>query len=203
MGPKDLDLEFEDESEEQERKRREAEEKKKRDSLHHNPDVEFSVPGMEGEASPKGTPASTPSPAQQAHKTQVKQPASVVSIEEKKKAAAQSTTQSIATHAPTAQAPQARAAAHAPMEYSSDRMYSATELHALIRAAVAESKLEMISELTSETKELEIKVSRLLTALAAKAPPLKKEFMQIQKLLQDHTKAPLKIAQSDDKKKAA
>src|SRR5690606_21513199 len=90
----------------------------------------------------------------------------------------------------------------APMEYS-DRMYSATELHALIRAAVAESKLEMISELTSETKELEIKVSRLLTALAAKAPPLKKEFMQIQKLLQDHTKAPLKIAQSDDKKKAA
>ena len=198
MAPKDLDLEFEDESEEQDRKKRELDEKKRKETLHHNADLEFSVPGMEGEASPEGTAVPAPRPSTPAKSANPHATAPVVSLEEKKRAQQAAAAQP----APSAQA-QTTQTSHHQHHSQSQHTYSETEMRALIRAAVAECKLEMIAELTSETKELEIKVSRLLNALAAKAPPLKKEFLQIQKMLQDHTKLPLKLVQSEDKKKAA
>lgn len=205
MAPKDLDLEFEDESEEQDRKKRELDEKKRKETLHHNADLEFSVPGMEGEVSSEGTAAPASRPAASAKPVNAHANAPVVSLEEKKRAqqaAAQPPAKAIPKPMPmpSSQAPQSDQHHHSQPQHGG---YSETEMRALIRAAVAECKLEMIAELTSETKELEIKVSRLLNALAAKAPPLKKEFLQIQKMLQDHTKLPLKLVQTEDKKKAA
>ena len=207
MVPKDLDIEFEDESEEQERLKREADAKKRKETLHTNADLEFSVPGMDA-----GSPAAgTASPAQAApQKPQGTNPQARPGQAQPqggaRPAAAQNVTQMpVRKAAPNSDGqPQAQAPASNGIDYaSSSRSYSETEVHALIRAAVAECKLEMIAEIAGETKELEIKVTRMLGALGAKAPPLKKEFLQIQKMVQDHTKLSLKLVASSDKKKAA
>lgn len=200
MVPKDLGLEFEDESEEQERLKREEESKKKRESLHSNVDLEFEVPGMEAGGAPAaGTTA--PKAARPAGSQQRSQP------QQKPAQQARSATgQSNVTPMPARQASAGGPSvveAMGDIDIGSGRSYSETEVKALIRAAVAECKLEMIAEIASETKELEIKVTRVLGALGAKAPPLKKELMQVQKLVQDHTKLSLKLITREDKKKAA
>ncbi len=213
MVPKDLGLEFEDESEEQERLKREEDAKRKREAnLHSNVDLEFEVPGMEAGSPAKGTAApgaqkpdtkqaaapahARPAPAQQQQAQRPQQP---------QQAQAQRPAPSNVTAMPQREHSTSPSLIEAAsnMDFNSGRMYSEVEMKALIRAAVAECKLEMIAEIASETKELEIKVTRVLGALGAKAPPLKKDLMQVQKLVQDHTKLSLKLVTSEDKKKAA
>ncbi len=207
MVPKDLGLEFEDESEEQERLRREEEAKRKRETLHSNVDLEFDVPGMEAGAQPAaGTPTPKAARPAGAQPQQAQKPAQPAQPGQKP---AQSQAQPAANN--VTPMPSRQQSAHSssigdsvgPLDMNSGRTYSETEVKALIRAAIAESKLEMIAEIASETRELEIKVSRVLGALGAKAPPLKKDLMQVQKLVQDHTKLSLKLITSEDKKKAA
>lgn len=220
MVPKDLGLEFEDESEEQERLKREEEAKRKRDAnLQSNVDLEFEVPGMEAGSPARGTPApngagqrpqaARPAQGQPGARPQGQNPAA--RPQGQGQAQAQQQQQRPAENN-VAQMP-GRSAAPAQggsianslgeFEMNSGRAYSETEVKALIRAAIAECKLEMIAEIASETKELEIKVSRILGALGAKAPPLKKDLMQVQKLVSDHTQLSLKLITPADKKKAA
>lgn len=201
MVPKDLGLEFEDESEEQERLKREEESKKKRESLHSNVDLEFEVPGMEAGGAPAaGTTA--PKAARHAGSQQRSQSQQRPVQPQARSATGQNNVTPMSARQASAGGPSV-VEAMGDIDIGSGRSYSETEVKALIRAAVAECKLEMIAEIASETKELEIKVTRVLGVLGAKAPPLKKELMQVQKLVQDHTKLSLKLITPEDKKKAA
>ena len=61
------------------------------------------------------------------------------------------------------------------------------------RAAIAEAQLESIVIVSQETKLLEQKLTKLLAQILSRNPNAKKELLQIQKLLNEHTKLGLKI----------
>jgi hypothetical protein len=193
MGAKHLNLEFEDDdedlsSEEEAKQKREEEERRARELAQEiefvatDPNITITNKGISRPEKPAAAPVvkQAAKPAPSANVTPIRQQAPV----EATKPSVVATPAPVAAPAPAVQAPIQKVVATETLDTS--RTYSAVEVEALIRAAVAESKLEYITDMAIETKLLEQKVNKILTMIFTKVPALKKEVMQVQKYLADH-----------------
>lgn len=185
MGAKHLNLEFEEEDEsltsaEEEVKRKREEEEKKAKMLAQ--EIEFIATDPNITISKKDlkqpAPSQQPTSPPQASKPQqaAVKPAPAAPIKRAE----------LAEVRPPVQAPISRPVAPV---LDSGRNYSSVEVEALIRAAVAESRLEYITDMAAEIKLLEHKANKILTMIFTKVPALKNEVMQVQKLLSDHNQS--------------
>lgn len=197
MAFDDLDLEFEDEEETK---------KKKNEAVHVDVDLEFNSP--EGgkarapqpparPAAPAGTAPNIPRPPTAG---QPQQPGTVRKIEDARAAQAQ------AQARPGAPAAQARPAVQQPRAVGTSAIKDESaydlesqqivemreqmrrvELEADVRVAVAEFKVELLSEMLSDMKLMEHQIGQLLARINAKHPDIKNEALMIKKILADFT----------------
>lgn len=198
MAFDDLDLEFEDEEETK---------KKKNEAVHVDVDLEFNSP----EGGRPRTPQPPARPAQAAAGTapniprpptagQPQQPGTVRKIEDARAAQAQ------AQARPGTPAAQARPASAQPRAVGTSAIKEESaydlesqqivemreqmrriEIEADVRVAVAEFKVEILSEMLSDMKLMEHHIGQLLARINAKHPDIKNEALMIKKILADFT----------------
>lgn len=192
MAFDDLDLEFEDEEETK---------KKKNEAVHVDVDLEFNSP--EGgkarapqpparPAAPAGTAPNIPRPPT------AQQPGTVRKIEDARAAQAQARPGTPAAQPRPASAQPRAVGTSAIKEESAYDLESQqivemreqmrrVELEADVRVAVAEFKVELLSEMLSDMKLMEHQIGQLLARINAKHPDIKNEALMIKKILADFT----------------
>lgn len=185
MAFDDLDLQFEDEAESK---------KKKSDAVQTSVDLEFDLPengqvkshsNLQKPASLCGAP---PVVAPVTNMTDVRAAQAAV-----KKASVPSTTSR--TNAPAASAKVAGSSALKEMAHDFESQsvvqmreeLRRTQFEAEVRVAVAEYKVELLSELLSDTKLMQHQIEQLLVRINAKHPDMKQEVLIIKKILADFT----------------
>jgi hypothetical protein len=188
MAFEDLDLEFEDEEEAK---------KKKRDDLPVDVDLEFTnaaikvpprAPGARPGASPQAV-ASAPAgqPAQSSTVRPLQRPGGPAPARP-----------APARPANAAPAPAPRLIGATALKDDLDDVESMevvemrekmrkTEFEADVRVAIAEYKVEHLSELLSDIKLMDHQINQLLVRINAKHPDLKQEVLMIKKILADFT----------------
>ena len=194
MAFDDLDLEFEDEEETK---------KKKNEAVHVDVDLEFNSPegGKARAPQPPARPASAgtaPNIPRPPTAGQPQQPGTVRKIEDARAAQAQARPGAPAAQARPASAQPRAVGTSAIKEESAYDLESQqivemreqmrrVELEADVRVAVAEFKLELLSEMLSDMKLMEHQIGQLLIRINAKHPDIKNEALMIKKILADFT----------------
>jgi hypothetical protein len=188
----DLDLEFEDEEELR---------KKKNDAVQQDVDLEFHTPeAAKPRPHPQGPPAPMSAPTSIAPKPPQRPPGEVRKIEEARGASAPSGQAN-----PVRRPPQAIVSSAPMIDGSSalkeqpiydlesqqivelqDQMRR-VQLESEVKVAVAEFKMEFLTEMLSDMKLLEHQIGQLLVRINAKHPDMKNEALMIKKILADFT----------------
>ncbi len=188
----DLDLEFEDEEESK---------KKKNDAVQQDVDLEFHTPeAAKPRPHPQGPPAPNSAAPSVVPKPPSRPPGEVRKIEEARAAAVPA-----AQPTPVRRPPQAVASSGPMVDGSSalkeqpiydlesqqivelqDQMRK-IQLESEVKVAVAEFKMEFLTEMLSDMKLLEHQIGQLLVRINAKHPDMKNEALMIKKILADFT----------------
>jgi hypothetical protein len=188
----DLDLEFEDEEESK---------KKKNDAVQQDVDLEFHTPeAAKPRPHPQGPPAPNSAAPSAVPKPPSKPPGEVRKIEDARAAAAP-----VAQPTPVRRPPQAVASSGPMVDGSSalkeqpvydlesqqivelQEQMRKVQLESEVKVAVAEFKMEFLTEMLSDMKLLEHQIGQLLVRINAKHPDMKNEVLMIKKILADFT----------------
>jgi hypothetical protein len=188
----DLDLEFEDEEESK---------KKKNDAVQQDVDLEFHTPeAAKPRPHPQGPPAPNSAAPSAVPKPPTKPPGEVRKIEDARAAAAP-----VAQSTPVRRPPQAVASSGPMVDGSSalkeqpvydlesqqivelQEQMRKVQLESEVKVAVAEFKMEFLTEMLSDMKLLEHQIGQLLVRINAKHPDMKNEVLMIKKILADFT----------------
>jgi len=192
----DLDLEFEDEEESK---------KKKNDAVQQDVDLEFHTPeAAKPRPHPQGPPVSA-STAPSAGPAPVSKPVSKPPGEVRKIEEARAQNPVPGQVIPVRRPPQASVAS-APMTDGSGALKEQSvydlesqqvvelqeqmrkvQIESEVKVAVAEFKMEYLSEMLSDIKLLEHQIGQLLVRINAKHPDMKNEVLMIKKILADFT----------------
>lgn len=187
MALEDLDLEFEDEEEAK---------KKKSDAVQVDVDLEFQAPVGGGKPRPVVRPVSPDAPAADGARPQPKSGGGEVrQLDEARAVTPNRVPGERPGHRPAASG---GAQASAKLNSLPDLDNSAevvelrqqvqkVEFEASVKVAIAEFKVELLSELNSDVKLMDHQVGQLLSRINAKHPDLKQEVLMIKKILADFT----------------
>lgn len=176
----DLDLEFEDEEESR---------KKKKEAVDVDVDLEFQAPDLPKPRPMPQKPVPPPESPQTPPPRSAPPQAEVRKIEEariaqvKKAAPAQSST----TRAPVSGSSALKENVDFDIESQQivelQEQVRKIELESQVKVAVAEFKMEFLTEMLSDVKLLEHQIGQLLTRINAKHPDMKNEIIMIKKVL--------------------